>query len=147
MGRKVFLGLGFLSVGVGMLGIVVPGLPTTIFLILALYCFRKSSPRFERWLLEHPRFGHVLRDWEKNKCIRPAVKRKAIATLWVCMAITAGIFAFTGVSPYAYGILAAVGAAITWYIASRRGEPTQVFEASKMVSDAASTPTPVASRR
>jgi uncharacterized membrane protein YbaN (DUF454 family) len=71
--RAVFLGLGVLFVGIGAIGVVLPVLPTTPFLILAAACFARSSRRFEQRLLDHPRFGPVLRDWRA----RGAIPRRA----------------------------------------------------------------------
>jgi uncharacterized protein len=54
---------GLLSVGVGTLGVIVPGLPTTVFFIVAAACFSRSSPRFEQWVLNLPRIGKTVRDY------------------------------------------------------------------------------------
>ena len=53
---------GLVSVGIGGLGVVVPGLPTTVFFIVAAACFSKSSPRFELWVLNLPKIGRTVRD-------------------------------------------------------------------------------------
>lgn len=54
---------GILSVGIGGIGVVVPGLPTTVFFIVAAACFSKSSPRFEQWVLNLPKIGATVRDY------------------------------------------------------------------------------------
>ncbi len=67
--RAVFIGLGLLAVGIGFTGVFVPGLPTTIFLIIAAWCFARSSPRLHAWLYDHPRFGPLLNHWEQHGVI------------------------------------------------------------------------------
>jgi uncharacterized protein len=54
---------GILSVGIGGIGVVVPGLPTTVFFIVAAACFSRSSPRFEQWVLNLPKIGATVRDY------------------------------------------------------------------------------------
>jgi len=72
--RYLLFFCGCLSVLLGLLGVILPLLPTTPFLILALACFSRSSMRFHRWLLNAPYVGEDLRNWEKHKKI--AKKRK-----------------------------------------------------------------------
>lgn len=60
--RWLWFCLGWLAVAVGGVGLVVPGLPTTVFFILAAAAFSRSSPRFERWVLDLPRIGPLVRD-------------------------------------------------------------------------------------
>lgn len=63
------LGWGFVIVGV--VGIVLPLVPTTPFLLLALMCFSRSSTRFHDWLYHHPTLGVILREWRENRRIPP----------------------------------------------------------------------------
>ena len=58
--RVLFAGLGWCAVALAAAGVVVPGLPTTVFVLAASYCFSRSSPRFARWLRTHPLFGSIV---------------------------------------------------------------------------------------
>ena len=69
MKRIFLLSLGWLCVGLAFVGIYLPGMPTTIFLIVALWAFAQSSKRFHAWLLNHKRFGPILQNWESHKVV------------------------------------------------------------------------------
>ena len=68
--KKIFLlSLGWICVALAFIGIFVPGIPTTPFLIVALWAFAQSSKKFHSWLLNHKRFGPILRNWESHKVV------------------------------------------------------------------------------
>lgn len=67
--RALFLALGLFFTGLGFLGAFLPVLPTVPFLIVAAACFARSSERLESWLLSHPRFGPMLRDWRERGAV------------------------------------------------------------------------------
>ncbi|WP_428771619.1 YbaN family protein [Vibrio sp.] len=69
--------IGGLCICLGLLGILVPLLPTTPFLLLASGCFMRSSPRFHRWLHQHPTFGPILTNWHQHRALNAKVKRNA----------------------------------------------------------------------
>jgi len=79
--RYFLIGLGWLFVILGAIGAVLPLLPTTPFLILALACFGKSSPRFHKMLLDNKWFGPPLAQWEQSKTIRRNIKRRVIVLI------------------------------------------------------------------
>ncbi|GHC72921.1 YbaN family protein [Limoniibacter endophyticus] len=77
--RALFLLLGLLMVAFGVIGAFLPIMPSTIFFIVAVWAFGRSSPKLETWLLDHPRFGPPLLRWQKHGAISPASKRLACA--------------------------------------------------------------------
>ena len=79
MRRLLYLLLGFASVALGAAGIVLPLLPTVPFMLLAAFCFARSSPRLEAWIVENPRFGPHIKAWRERGAIGPAGKRAALA--------------------------------------------------------------------
>lgn len=79
--RFAYLAAGFLALAIGIVGVVVPLLPTTPFLLLAAWCFARSSERFLAWLLGHPRLGPPIRDWRDHGVIRPGAKLLATAMI------------------------------------------------------------------
>ena len=76
--KILLMAIGCLSVGLGVIGIVLPILPTTPFMLLAAACFAKSSPRFHRWLLAAPVIGELITQWQTERYIAPKVKRRAL---------------------------------------------------------------------
>lgn len=115
----MYTSIGVLLVGTGLVGVVVPGLPTTIFLILALWCFKRGNERLERWLLEHKRFGPTLRDWEQTRSIRHGTKLAAILILFACV----GISILFVKSPYARVGLPVLAILVSIYIWTRPTAP------------------------
>lgn len=81
--RFLYVCAGLVCVGLAYLGAVLPGLPTTPWVLLASYLFSRSSPRLERWLKRSPLFGRLLRDWDEHGGIRRPVK-----VFVVCLVVT-----------------------------------------------------------
>ena len=75
---------GLLSVGCAYIGAIVPGIPTTSFLLLALWCFGKGSPALQKWILEHPIFGPYVINWTEKR-IYPT---KAKYIMLVCILLS-----------------------------------------------------------
>jgi len=85
--RIAYLAAGFALLGLGIIGAFLPVMPTTIFIILAAWCFGRSSPRLERWLLEHPRFGPSLTAWRREGAIPRRAKAYATGGMLLGFAI------------------------------------------------------------
>jgi len=114
--RHLLIAFGWLCVALGMIGVVVPGLPTTIFLIMALWAFSKSSRRFHDWLYNHSRFGPPLRRWTAHRVIPPRAKMLAVAMMATSWALIAFAIADNWMLPIAVG---AVMLGVAAYIVTR----------------------------
>jgi uncharacterized membrane protein YbaN (DUF454 family) len=90
--RVVYLCLGIMFLGLGILGVLLPGLPTTPFMVLAAWAFARSSRRLHTWLTTHPVFGPPIRRWQAHHVISPPVKGVAITA----MALSMGAAIWTG---------------------------------------------------
>lgn len=106
---------GLLLVGIGGVGIILPGLPTTVFFIGAAACFARSSPRFEQWVLDLPRIGPMVRDYRRGLGMPHRAKIIAVT------AILAAILVSSILIPSWTGRSLAIGLALVgvWYILAR----------------------------
>ena len=104
--RYAYLALGWVCVGLGAIGVVVPGMPTVVFLLVAVWAFARSSERFHRWLLGHPRLGPPILDWQRHGVIRRRAKLSALA----CMALAIVVLVF--LAGFHWGATAALVAVI-----------------------------------
>ncbi|MCR9136882.1 MAG: YbaN family protein [Alphaproteobacteria bacterium] len=75
------MGGGFLSLAAGIVGIALPLLPTTPFLLLAAFCFARGSQRLHDWLVHHPRLGPPIHDWQKHGAISRRAKQLAMLSI------------------------------------------------------------------
>mgnify|MGYP001073412573 CR=1 FL=1 len=82
IGRYFLTAAGFVAVGLGLLGIFVPLLPTTPFLLLAAACWMRSSQRLHDWLLHHRWFGDYVRNYVEYRAVRPRARVVTLALLW-----------------------------------------------------------------
>lgn len=114
--RTAYFVLGWLMVALGLIGAVLPIMPTTIFIILAAWCFGRSSPRFEKWLLEHRIFGPTLVQWREHGAVPKRVK-------WIaCSGMAFGyatFFCFARPTPLLGGVVALFFIACAAYVLSR----------------------------
>ncbi len=106
---------GTISLALGILGILLPLLPTTPFLLLAAFCFARSSPRLYRWLIVHPLLGPPIRRWRA----RGAISKKSKALAALAMAAVFGSAAVMGAPFWALAAQAAILLAVGIFIFNR----------------------------
>ena len=113
LSRFLWLILGLLFVAIGLIGVVVPGLPTTPLMILAAACFAKSSQRFYDWVIANKMFGHHVKNYREGRGIPARSKRAIIPVLWifVLFAVFVGIPGGLFYAKIAIMILAVIGTA------------------------------------
>ena len=85
--RHIYLVLGFFFFVVGLVGVVLPVLPTTPFMLLALWAFSNSSERFHDWLYHHPTFGKPLQDWSQYGVVPKRAKISALVVMSISLAV------------------------------------------------------------
>jgi uncharacterized membrane protein YbaN (DUF454 family) len=93
--RYLVIALGTICLAIGIVGIFTPILPTTPFLLLAAYCYLRSSQRFYRWLMNNRVFGSYIRSYTEGRGIPLKVKLFTIALLWVTIGISIWLVANT----------------------------------------------------
>lgn len=117
--RLIWIVLGLSAVALGLVGVMLPLLPTTPFMLLAAACFAKSSPRLHDWLLNHRVFGPSIRDWRDYRAISPKAKRMAITA----MAAAFGLSVVLGLGWKVLAVQAAVLAVMGSWIWTRSNGP------------------------
>ena len=115
MAKPIFFVLGWLALGLGLLGIPLPGLPTTPFLLLAAFFFSKSSARVHGWLTDHALFGAPIRDWAE----RGAISRKAKGMALLAMGAVFALSLMLGLPGWALAAQALSLAAVAVFIVTR----------------------------
>ncbi len=86
--KVVLIVIGWISIALGVIGIVLPLLPTTPFILLAAACFAKSSKKFHSWLINHPLFGPIINNFQNGQGIPRHVKIKVILFIWLTLSIS-----------------------------------------------------------
>jgi len=114
--RISYLALGFACLGLGLIGILVPLMPTTVFILLAGFFFARSSERWHAWILDHPRFGGLVRDYQAGLGIPMRAKIVAVVAVIVAFAISIGLVVDAPVGQIS---LSALGSAIVVFILTR----------------------------
>ncbi len=105
----------------GAIGIVLPVMPTTVFLLVALWAFARSSPRLHTWLIENPYFGPYITDWERDRIIPVRAKVLAVmmmtaSGLWLALGTDAPLIVVFGVVSILIGVAS--------YVVTRPSQPS-----------------------
>ncbi|HMM21806.1 MAG TPA: YbaN family protein [Selenomonadales bacterium] len=114
--KYILIAVGCLSLALGIIGIFLPLLPTTPFLLLAAYCFTRSSARLYGWLIHHKTLGSYIYHYQTYRAVTRKTKVMAIVFLWGSLGLSMVLLA----SLYIRLLLIAVGAGVTLYILSLR---------------------------
>lgn len=104
---------GGVSLVLGLIGVVLPGLPTTPFILLAAACWARASPRLHARLLSHRLTGPLLRDWETNRSLTLRTKTIAVGSMLVMVGFSIWTFRERPLTQIALAVLAAIG---TWVV-------------------------------
>lgn len=116
--RWLMMALAVAALALAVAGVVLPGLPTTPFVLLAAWAAARSSPRLAAWLERHPLFGPLILNWRAGGRVSRRAKRSAAAAMGVCALILIWL------SPSRWGAAAGIGAmacVLVWLW--RRPEP------------------------
>ena len=118
--RGLLWAAGSLSLMLGLIGVVLPGLPTTPFILLAAACYAKASPRLHSWLLNHKLTGPMLRDWERDHSLTR--RNKIVAVGSMLLMVSFSIWSFRGrlVLQLVLLALGAIGAWVVLRIPTRK---------------------------
>ena len=110
--RWLFFIAGLLFLVLAGIGLLLPVVPSTPFVLLAAYCFSKSSPRFHQYLLDHRWFGPGIRAWEAERCISLRAKQFAVGSMLIFGCISMFFFLQTWPLRAMLATLMAIGSAV-----------------------------------
>ena len=129
--RLLVFTLGIFSVGLGLVGAFLPLLPTTPFIMLAAWCFMRSSAKAHAWIYRQPLFGKALTDWEKNRSISRTTKVTAIGTILFSL-----VFIWIKVNNLWIKVAVSVFlVSVSIFIATRGESPGEEFSQNKEEAD------------
>ncbi len=110
--RPLWIAGGVVALVLGVIGIFLPLLPTTPFVLLAAACFARGSQRVEAWLLAHPRFGPMIADWRRSRAV--PLRAKQLATVMMTISSAVSAWLLTGVIAWLPALVCAAVAIWMW---------------------------------
>lgn len=114
--KPLYIALGWVFVGTGVIGAFLPVLPTTPFMILALWMFSKSSERFHYWLYHHPVFGPPLQRWHRHRVVPPLAKLASVSMMTISFTY---LLFWSTVPLWLVGVTGLIMAYAAWFILSK----------------------------
>jgi uncharacterized membrane protein YbaN (DUF454 family) len=105
--RLMMLALGLVCTALGIIGIILPVMPGTVFLLIAAWAFSRSSTRLHLWLYNHPRFGGTIRDWHQFRAIPVKAKVLAVSMMAISFAFVATTLGHNMAVPIIVGVVMA----------------------------------------
>lgn len=109
--RGLWLALAVFSLGLAFIGAILPGMPSTVFVLISAWAAARGSPRFHQWLLEHRWFGPALANWADGRKVSRRAKWAASASMTLCSAI----LYWTAITPWVTGIaMLSMACVLTW---------------------------------
>jgi uncharacterized membrane protein YbaN (DUF454 family) len=122
--RWVLWLVGTVSLLLGLIGIVLPGLPTTPFVLLAAACFARASPRLHQWMRDNRWVGPSLRDWERHRSLSLRIKAVALGSMAVMVSLSVWTFRGKPLIQVALIVAALLGVwVVAWLIPTRAQPP------------------------
>lgn len=115
--------VGWISLALGVLGIVLPLLPTTPFVLLSAFCFSKSSKRFHDWLLNHKVFGPLVKDWQRHGVIK--IQAKILASVSMLLMVSLSLYFVSIPWIYVFAILLMISGVLV-FIWTRPSYPQEL---------------------
>lgn len=119
MKKTVLIVFGSLALILGLIGVVLPGLPTTPFILLAAYCFAQASPALHQRLLNNRYFGKMIRDWETDRSLSRRTKTFALASMVLMLIISLLSLSEKPVLQGVILLLGIIGTVVVWRIPTR----------------------------
>ena len=117
--RAAWVGAGAACVALGLVGIALPLLPTTPFMLLAAFCFARGSERLHGWLMAHPTLGPPIHEWQRHGAISRRAKRAAV----IAMVVVFGIACLWGLPAYALALQGIVLVCVATFLLTRPDPP------------------------
>ncbi len=122
--RVLWLLAGWASLVLGLIGLLLPLVPTVPFVLLAAWCFSHGSARWERWLLNHPRLGPPLRDWRAHRAV--PLRAKQLATLGMAISSAGAWWLLPPPIGWVPGLCCAAVALWLWRLPTAAGTRSKV---------------------